>query len=70
MDEAAIFAVILRRNALRRADDPPTIDVRAEFVRQVALPASRIIARDARSTPPSARSFASKFSRSFAPSMS
>jgi hypothetical protein len=37
MDKAAIFTAIVRRNALRRANGLPTIDVRAEYARQVAL---------------------------------
>jgi hypothetical protein len=66
MDRAAIFAEVTRRDALRRANFVPPIDVRAEFVRQVALPASRTIPPAATSTPPTERPFASKFSRSLA----
>jgi hypothetical protein len=37
MDKAAILAEILKRNALRRNNFLPTLDVRAEYARQVAV---------------------------------
>jgi hypothetical protein len=41
MDRAAIFTTILRRNALRRANGLPAIDVQAEYTRQVAMASQR-----------------------------
>jgi len=37
MDKAAIFAEVTKRNALRRANFLPPLDVRAEYARQVSL---------------------------------
>jgi hypothetical protein len=41
MDKAAIFTAILRRNKLRRENGLPTIDVRAEYVHEVAVAKQR-----------------------------
>lgn len=37
MDKAAIFETVTRRNALRRENGLPALDLRAEFDRSVAL---------------------------------
>lgn len=41
MDRAAIFAEVTRRDALRRANFLPPIDVHAEFAREVSLARER-----------------------------
>jgi hypothetical protein len=41
MDKAAIFAEVTKRNALRRANFLPPLDVRAECAHQVAVAAQR-----------------------------
>jgi hypothetical protein len=41
MDKAAIFADVTRRNALRRANKLPPLDIRAEYDHQVAVAKQR-----------------------------
>ena len=41
MDKAAIFSEITRRNALRKANSLPLMDVHAEYAHQVAVAAER-----------------------------
>jgi hypothetical protein len=41
MDRAAIFSAVIKRNALRRANGLPPLDVRSEYIRQVELAKQR-----------------------------